>query len=78
MITSKQRDEVVSIHIGEASVSIPLPKNSFVNCHRVVTISALLIQKKITQASPDFVEKVANNIHHLIEDFKFDQVVRVD
>jgi mRNA interferase MazF len=71
MITSKQKDEVMSLPIENKNLSVPLPKSSFVNCHKVVTIANSLIQKKISEATPEFVGTVAERIQSLISDFKF-------
>jgi mRNA interferase MazF len=75
IITSKQKDESISIAIQNSDLSLPLPKNSFINCHKVVTVSNSLIQKKISQATPEFIDKVAEKIQGLISDFKFNDSV---
>jgi len=74
MITSKQKSELVSLGVDQSSLSTPLPKASFINCHKVVTIATSLIQKKISEARPEFVDRVTNKIQGLISDFKFDEV----
>jgi mRNA interferase MazF len=66
MITSKEKDDSFSLPIGDSNLSIPLPKASFVNCHKIVTIATSLIQKKISVASPDFINSVTMKIQVLI------------
>jgi mRNA interferase MazF len=66
LIISKQKDESFSLPIEKANVSIALPKTSFVNCHKVVTIAASIIQKKISDASPGFTKLVSTKIQELI------------
>jgi mRNA interferase MazF len=77
MITSKQKDETISIPIENSDLLLPLPKNSFINCHKLVTISTSLIQKKISTANPEFVNKITEKIQSLIWDFKFNDVERL-
>lgn len=66
MITSVSKADGISISISVDNVSIPLPKNSFVRCHKVVTISQSLIQKTISKARIDFVDQIADKIQSLI------------
>lgn len=71
MITSVAKTDVMSIPITTADVSTPLLKNSYVKCHKVVTISQSLIQKTISTATPEFVDEVADRIRSLISDTPF-------
>ena len=66
MITSIQKAEAMSIVVKESAVTVPLPKNSFVRCNKVVTVSQALILKTISTANVDFVDKVADKIRLLI------------
>lgn len=68
MITSVAKAEVMSIEVNNTNVSIPLPKDNFVKCHKVVTMSQSLILKTISTANSDFVDKVADRIRLLIGD----------
>ena len=66
MITSVEKTEVMSMAINSEDVTQPLPKDSFVRCHKLVTISQSLILKTISTAKPNFVENVADRIRLLI------------
>lgn len=66
MITSVSKTDDMSIPVSVDNVSIPLPKNSFVRCHKIVTISQSLIQKTISKAGVDFVDQVSDRIQSLI------------
>ena len=68
MITSIQKAEVMSIAVSDNDVTVPLPKNSFIRCHKVATVSQTLILKTISIANVDFVDKVADKIRLLIGD----------
>ena len=73
MITSKQKDESFSLPIAKSHISIPLPKISFVNCHKIVTIANSLIQKKISEATPEFIDAVTTKIQELIIELNVQQ-----
>lgn len=66
MITSVDKTDVMSIALNDTDVSPSLPKNSFVRCHKIVTMSQSLILKTISFANADFVDKVADKIRFLI------------
>jgi mRNA interferase MazF len=68
MITSVAKAEDMSLAVSNADVSIPLPKDSFVRYHKVVTMSESLILKTISKANADFVDKVADRVRLLIGD----------
>jgi hypothetical protein len=45
-ITSKTKDDGLSIAISNADVIVPLPKSSYVRCHKIFVIQANLIKIK--------------------------------
>lgn len=71
MITSVAKAEAMSLPLDDTDVSMPLPKNSFVRCHKLVTISQTLILKTISIANAGFVDEVADRIRSLIGDTPF-------
>jgi hypothetical protein len=54
---------MLNLPIGDNDTTKPLPKNSFVRCHRLATVSSVIIQKKISEVKPDFLEEVVDAVN---------------
>jgi mRNA interferase MazF len=67
MITSQFKDTGVNIPITSNDITIPLPKNSFVRCHRVTAIDTNIIQRKVGSANLEFMHKVVEGVLQLIK-----------
>lgn len=67
MITSQNKSDGFNIPIREADISHPLPKESFVRCHRIATIDRSIVYRKIGEASTDFTNRVVEGICEILK-----------
>jgi mRNA interferase MazF len=68
MITSQSKLDGINILIDESQVTNPLPFNSYVRCHRIVTIENHLIVKKVSEANSQLINKVIEAIKELLKE----------
>ena len=68
MITTKPKLDGINILIEKQDVSIALPSESYVRCHRVATIDIKIIQKKISEISSSLKSKILASVVSFIEE----------
>ncbi len=66
MITSKEKQDGLSVAINNEDVDCVFPKQSFIRIHRIATIEHSIIQNKIGTASKGFINKVVGEINTII------------
>ena len=66
LITSKTSQPELLLEIDNALLSHPLPKQSYIRCHRLHAVHSSLLLHKVSVASPQLLEKVKENIVKLI------------
>ncbi|MDZ4846864.1 MAG: type II toxin-antitoxin system PemK/MazF family toxin [Chitinophagales bacterium] len=65
-ITSKIREDGLSIAIAENETDEPLQLKSFIRCHKLFTADKSLISGKLTRIKPRLYRKVVEKINSLI------------
>jgi mRNA interferase MazF len=66
LIKSKTSHPELLLEIDNALLSHPLPKQSYIRCHRLHAVHSSLLLHKVSVASPLLLEKVKQNIVKLI------------
>lgn len=66
MISSHKREADVAIELTGSLLSTPLPKPSFVKCHRLYAIDARLLRGKIGSVTPEGMQLVTDTVIQLI------------
>ncbi len=66
MISSSNSFPDLSIGIDNAFLSHPLPKQSFLRCHRVHVLNNSLIRHKVSHANAELLDSVRKKIISLI------------
>jgi mRNA interferase MazF len=67
MVTSQYKMDGVNIPIGPNDIDIALPKQSYVRCHRIVTIDNDIIVNKIGSLSAEYLTIVLSNIKSIFD-----------
>lgn len=67
MVTSQYKMDGVNIPIGPNDIDIALPKQSYVRCHRIVTIDNDIIANKIGSLSKEYLSVVLSKIKGILD-----------
>ncbi len=67
MITSQRKIDGVNLEITSKDIDVRLPKQSFVRCHRLVTIDEKIVSGKFATVTKDFFARVLAAVQTLIE-----------
>lgn len=67
MVTSQYKMDGVNIPIGPNDIDIELPKQSYVRCHRIVTIDNDIIANKIGSLSAEYLTVVLSKIKSILD-----------
>ncbi len=65
-ITSKTKNDNLSIDIEETDTSFPLPAKSFIRCHKIFVLEQHLIIEKISELKQGKYKSVINRINQII------------
>lgn len=65
-ITSKSKNDNLSVDISEEDVVVPLPVKSFIRCHKIFVIEQNLILEKISKLKSMKYNSVVKRINQII------------
>jgi mRNA interferase MazF len=66
MISSQQRHEGYSVELSDFFLTEPMPKQSFVRCHRLFAMDAKLVLGKLSSLTPQGMKRVLNEVVNII------------
>lgn len=66
-ITSKFKKDGLSVSIYAGDVTGPLPKKSYVRCHKVFVLESSLIIEKVSALKPHKYREVIDKLHRIIK-----------
>ena len=66
MISSVNRPNDITFELLPQMVSVPLPKNSFVKCHRLFSVDAKLMNAKLSEVNMAALKEINSLVTSLI------------